>query len=95
MSKKCLVAYASEAGSTREVAEKVIESGVAMAGIATALAIEPNLPRNWKLGRSDAPTLKPITWKNKPLASSAHMAAARYQLARLSRQRRTAPTVSR
>ncbi|WP_432347176.1 NADH:flavin oxidoreductase/NADH oxidase family protein [Shinella yambaruensis] len=78
----------------RAVAETVIESGVAMAGIATALAIEPNLPRNWKLGKNDAPTLKPITWKNKPIASSAHMAAVRYQLVRLSRRRRTAPNVS-
>jgi 2,4-dienoyl-CoA reductase-like NADH-dependent reductase (Old Yellow Enzyme family) len=78
----------------REMAEKVIESGVAMAGIATALAIEPSLPRNWRLGKSDAPKLKPITWKNKPVASSAHMAAVRYQLVRLSRRRRTAPNVS-
>ncbi|MFS8124758.1 NADH:flavin oxidoreductase/NADH oxidase family protein [Rhizobium sp. BR 250] len=78
----------------REVAETVIESGVAMAGIATALAIEPNLPRNWSLGKNDAPALKPITWKNKPVASSAHMAAVRYQLVRLSRRRRTAPNVS-
>lgn len=78
----------------RDVAEMVIESGVAMAGIATALAIEPNLPRNWKLGKNDAPALKPITWKNKPVASSAHMAAVRYQLVRLSRRRRTAPNVS-
>lgn len=78
----------------RAVAETVIESGVAMAGIATALAIEPNLPRNWRLGKNDAPALKPITWKNKPIASSAHMAAVRYQLVRLSRRRRTAPNVS-
>ena len=78
----------------REVAEQVIESGVAMAGIATALAIEPNLPRNWQRGGSDAPKLRPITWKNKPVASSAHMAAVRYQLVRLSRRRRTAPDVS-
>lgn len=78
----------------REVAETVITSGVAMAGIATALAIAPDLPRRWRDGKSDAPALKPITWKNKPLASSAHMAAARYQLARLSRRRRTAPNVS-
>lgn len=78
----------------REVAETVIGSGVAMAGIATALAIEPNLPRNWRRGQADAPALKPITWKNKPVASSAHMAAVRYQLVRLSRRRRTAPNVS-
>lgn len=78
----------------REVAEAVVESGVAMAGIATALAIEPNLPRNWQRGQADAPKLKPITWKNKPIASSAHMAAVRYQLVRLSQKRPTAPNVS-
>lgn len=78
----------------REVAEQVMASGVAMAGIATALAIEPNLPRNWRLGRGDAQTLKPIAWKNKPLASTAHMAAVKYQLTRLSRNRTTAPQVS-
>jgi len=78
----------------REVAEKVIGSGVAMAGIATALAIEPNLPRNWERGNNDAPALKPITWKNKPVASSAHMAAVRYQMVRLSQRRATTPDVS-
>jgi 2,4-dienoyl-CoA reductase-like NADH-dependent reductase (Old Yellow Enzyme family) len=78
----------------RAVAEAVIESGVAMAGIATALAIEPGLPRAWRLGRDDAPALKPIEWKNKPVASSAHMAAVRYQLVRLGRKRRPNPKVS-
>lgn len=78
----------------RAVAEAVIESGVAMAGIATALAIEPGLPRAWRLGRDDAPALKPIEWKNKPVASSAHMAAVRYQLVRLGRKRRTNARVS-
>jgi 2,4-dienoyl-CoA reductase-like NADH-dependent reductase (Old Yellow Enzyme family) len=78
----------------RAVAEAVIENGVAMAGIATAIAIQPDLPKRWSQGGNDAPALKPITWKNKPLASSAHMSAVRYQLARLSKGRRTAPNVS-
>jgi len=78
----------------REVAEQVIASGVAIAGIATALAIRPDLPSRWKGGADDAPTLKPIRWKNKPLASSAHMAAVKYQLTRLSRGRRTLSGVS-
>lgn len=78
----------------REVAEQAVASGVAMAGIATALAIEPNLPRKWKQGQADAPALKPVTWKNKPIASAAHMAAVRYQLVRLGDRRRTAPKVS-
>ncbi|MCO5156982.1 MAG: NADH:flavin oxidoreductase/NADH oxidase family protein [Aquamicrobium sp.] len=78
----------------REVADRVIDGGVAMAGIATALAIAPDLPRNWRLGRPDVPALRPIAWRNKQLASSAHMAAVKYQLTRLSRRRRTAPGVS-
>ena len=78
----------------REVAEEVVASGIAMAGIATALAIEPALPRNWRLGRADVPVLKPIAWKNKQLASTAHMAAVKYQLTRLSRRQRPAPGVS-
>ncbi len=78
----------------RAVAEQVIDSGVAMAGIATALAIEPDLVRSWRLGRDSAPALKPITWKNKAIASVAHMAAVKYQLVRLSRHRSTAPGVS-
>lgn len=76
------------------VARQVIDSGIAMAGIATALAIDPELPRKWRAGQDNAPSLKPITWKNKPVAAIAHMAAVRYQLARLSHRRRTAPKVS-
>lgn len=77
-----------------EVAKKVIASGVQMVGIATALAIDPNLPRNWQSGKSVVPALKPITWQNKPVASSAHMAAVRYQMKRLSLRQRTAPNIS-
>lgn len=78
----------------REVADRVVEDGIAMAGMATALAIEPALPRRWQEGRNDAPTLKPITWKNKPLASAALMAAVRYQLVRLATGRVTKPCIS-
>jgi len=78
----------------RSVAEAVIEQGVAMAGIATAIAIRPDLPNRWKHGHGDTPALKPITWKNKPLASSAHMSAVRYQLDRLSKGRKTNADIS-
>jgi 2,4-dienoyl-CoA reductase-like NADH-dependent reductase (Old Yellow Enzyme family) len=78
----------------RAIAEQVIESGVAMAGIATALAIEPDLVRNWRMGKDNAPALKPITWKNKPIASLAHMAAVKYQLVRHSLNKRAKPNVS-
>lgn len=78
----------------RSIAEKVIASGVAMAGIATALAIEPDLPRKWQDSKDDAPALKPINWKNKAMAASAHMSAVRYQLVRASQGRLTNPGIS-
>jgi len=78
-----------------EVAQQVLDSGVAMVGIATALALEPALPRHWRQGQATVPMLrKPITWKNKPLAATAHMAVVKYQLTRLSRLRSPCPGVS-
>ncbi|MCA0423564.1 MAG: hypothetical protein LCH61_09610 [Proteobacteria bacterium] len=56
--------------------------------------IDPDLPKTWRAGQGGVPMLKPIAWKNKPLASSAHMAAVKYQLTRLSRRRPTSPGVS-
>ena len=78
----------------KEVAEHVVESGVDMVGIATALAIEPNLPNAWKSGHEDAPQLKPIHWKNKTLASVANMSTVKYQLRKLSKGKKTNAKVS-
>ncbi|PVX81834.1 NADH:flavin oxidoreductase/NADH oxidase family protein [Paraburkholderia unamae] len=78
----------------RTVAEQVITSGVDMVGIGTALAIEPDLPREWRAGKDSAPALAPITWKNKPLASLANMAAVKFQLRRLSLGKPPHPNVS-
>jgi 2,4-dienoyl-CoA reductase-like NADH-dependent reductase (Old Yellow Enzyme family) len=76
------------------VAEQVIESGVDMVGIGTALAIDPNLPRDWRTGKDSAPALAPITWKNKTLASLANMATVKFQLRKLSLGRTPDPRVS-
>ena len=78
----------------REVAEQVIASGLDMIGIATALAIDPNLPRDWRLGLDNAPVLRPISWKNKTLASLANMAAVKFQLDKLSVGKDPDPQVS-
>jgi len=78
----------------RAVAEQVIDSGVDMVGIATALSIDPNLPRDWAGGKNSAPVLQPITWKNKALGALANMAVVKFQLGRLSKGRTTAPGVS-
>ncbi|WP_027794841.1 NADH:flavin oxidoreductase/NADH oxidase family protein [Paraburkholderia acidipaludis] len=78
----------------RAVAEQVVESGIAMVGIATALSIDPYLPRAWKNGQDTVPTLRPIAWKNKVLGSLANMAVVKFQLTRLSQGRATRPGVS-
>ncbi|AKJ69454.1 2,4-dienoyl-CoA reductase [Pandoraea thiooxydans] len=78
----------------REVAERVTGSGIAMVGMATALSIAPNLPRDWLAGRDEAPMLRPIAWKNKVLGSLANMAVVTFQLRRLSRGRAADPAVS-
>jgi 2,4-dienoyl-CoA reductase-like NADH-dependent reductase (Old Yellow Enzyme family) len=78
-----------------EVARQVLQSGISMVGIATALAIDPALPRQWQQGHPVVPALqKPIDWTNKALAAAAHMAVVKYQLARLSQRQRTRPQVS-
>ncbi|PMW97723.1 2,4-dienoyl-CoA reductase [Pseudomonas sp. FW215-R2] len=76
------------------VVEQVLDSGLAMAGIATAMAIEPNLVKHWREGRHSQPQLPPIRWKRKPLAALANMAVVRFQMVRLSRGRKPHPEVS-
>lgn len=76
------------------VAEQVLASGLDMAGIGTALALNPNLPREWKAGQASAPALRPITWKSKVLASVAYMAMVKHQLRRMSRGRAPNPGVA-
>ncbi|WP_075791767.1 NADH:flavin oxidoreductase/NADH oxidase family protein [Massilia putida] len=76
------------------VAEQVLGSGIDMVGIGTALALNPDLPREWKAGAASAPMLRPITWKNKVLASIAYMSMVKHQLRRLSRGRGPNPAVA-
>ncbi|MGK9418797.1 NADH:flavin oxidoreductase/NADH oxidase family protein [Pseudomonas cedrina] len=67
------------------IVQRVLDSGIAMAGIATALTLEPQLLRHWREGRDPNPQLKPLDWKRKPLASLATLAVVRDQMRRLSR----------
>ncbi|KNX78003.1 2,4-dienoyl-CoA reductase [Pseudomonas sp. 250J] len=78
----------------RPVAEQVVQSGVEMVGIGTALAIAPALPRAWRAGETVVPELRPITWKNKALASLGNMAMVKFQLRRLSEAKAPEPRVS-
>lgn len=67
----------------RAVAEQVVASGVAVAGLATAMAYAPALPRDWQSGRNDDIALPRVDWKNKTLASGASMALTKTQMRRI------------
>ncbi len=69
------------------VVQQVLDSGIAMAGIATALTLEPQLIKHWHEGRDLNPQLKPINWQRKPLAALATLAVVRDQMRRLGRGR--------
>ncbi|MFJ2730570.1 NADH:flavin oxidoreductase/NADH oxidase family protein [Streptomyces collinus] len=75
----------------RETAEKVLESGVAIIGMGTALAVTPDLPDRWRDGREADHQLRPVTWSDKALASVAGMAQVRHQMRRMARNRRITP----
>ncbi|MGF6114606.1 2,4-dienoyl-CoA reductase-like NADH-dependent reductase (Old Yellow Enzyme family) [Janthinobacterium lividum] len=76
------------------VVEQVLNSGIAMAGMGTALAIDPQLPKAWRADQSASPLLRAITWKNKVLSSIGYMAMVKYQLRRLSQGKQTRPNVA-
>jgi len=66
------------------VVEEVLANGVAMAGIATALAVDPALPHRWQRGDKNASAaLQPIRWKRKAFAALAYMALVKLQMRRL------------
>jgi 2,4-dienoyl-CoA reductase-like NADH-dependent reductase (Old Yellow Enzyme family) len=69
----------------RETAERVFSSGVALVGMASAMAITPDLCNRWQEGREAAERLPVVTWSDKTLASAAGMALARHQMRRITR----------
>jgi 2,4-dienoyl-CoA reductase-like NADH-dependent reductase (Old Yellow Enzyme family) len=71
----------------RETAEQVLASGVALVGIASAMAITPDLCSRWQEGSEATEQLRPVTWSDKTLASAAGMALARHQMRRVTRGR--------
>jgi 2,4-dienoyl-CoA reductase-like NADH-dependent reductase (Old Yellow Enzyme family) len=70
---------------SRETAERVLASGVELVGMATAIAVTPELPNRWREGREATERLKPVTWSDKTLASAANMALVRHQMRRITR----------
>jgi 2,4-dienoyl-CoA reductase-like NADH-dependent reductase (Old Yellow Enzyme family) len=71
----------------RETAEQVLASGIELVGMATAVALTPDLPNRWQAGHEAAERLKPVGWSDKTLASAASMALVRHQMRRITRGR--------
>jgi 2,4-dienoyl-CoA reductase-like NADH-dependent reductase (Old Yellow Enzyme family) len=74
----------------RETAEKALANGMAMIGMATALAVTPDLPNRWRAETEADSQLRPVTWSDKTLASAASMALVRHQMRRIARGRNPA-----
>jgi 2,4-dienoyl-CoA reductase-like NADH-dependent reductase (Old Yellow Enzyme family) len=62
------------------VAEQVLASGVALVGMATAMAQIPDLPQQWRAGHEPAALPAAVTWKDKGMASLAAMALVKRRL---------------
>ncbi len=71
----------------RAVAERVLHSGVAMVGMATAMALVPDLPLQWRAGHDVQAHPQAIAWKDKAMASLAAMAVTKRHLRRLGARR--------
>ena len=69
----------------RDTAQAVLDSGVQVIGMGTALSITPDLPDRWRTDREADRQLRPVTWSDKALASAAGMAMVRRQLRRIAR----------
>jgi 2,4-dienoyl-CoA reductase-like NADH-dependent reductase (Old Yellow Enzyme family) len=83
----------------REVAEQALQPkdgrpGVAVIGIATALAFQPTLPAKWRDGLMPEVAVPEVRWKKKVFASLAAMAMVKIQLHRLGAGRAPKRTVS-
>ena len=78
----------------KEVAEAVLAGGVDVVGIATALSIDPDLPKHWRANGPDAPPAPKLKSQNKTLVSMGHMAFVAGQIRRMGLGREPSPKAS-
>ena len=78
----------------RAVAEEVLNQGVAVVGMATALTVIPDLPARWQAGDDAVAELPVVNWNDKVLSAVATMAVIRRQLRRLGSRRASKPDAS-
>ena len=78
----------------RAVAERVLGEGVAVVGMATALAVAPDLPARWRAGEDAAAQSPQVDWKDQVMAALARMALVKRRLRTLRPGRNAAPAHS-
>jgi 2,4-dienoyl-CoA reductase-like NADH-dependent reductase (Old Yellow Enzyme family) len=78
----------------REIADRALQGPVAMVGMATALAVDPALPRRWQAGELAQVEPIVVAWKNKAFAAVATQSVVKKQLTLLSQGRPTNPRTS-
>ena len=78
----------------RPVAEEALAAGVAVVGMGSALAVNPDLPKLWHAGADAEVRLAPVRIKDKALASAAAMSRIKHQLRLLAQDRPTSPGVN-
>ncbi|MNK52861.1 NADH oxidase [compost metagenome] len=78
----------------RAVAERVLGEGVAVVGMATALAVAPDLPARWRAGEDAAAQSPQVDWKDQVMAALARMALVKRRLRTLRPGRNSAPAHS-
>lgn len=91
IAKVCTVPVMTTGGIRRKpVAEQVIEAGVDMVGIATALSYQPDLPKQWKENSDASVEVPAINWKNKNIAAVAQMSIVKQQFVRMGKGKQPA-----
>lgn len=76
------------------VANEVISSGIDLVGMASALAVEPDLPNTWQKNPEHSGFIPNVTWKDKTLAGLATMAIIKRQLRRMGAGKNSNPNLS-
>jgi 2,4-dienoyl-CoA reductase-like NADH-dependent reductase (Old Yellow Enzyme family) len=76
------------------IATQVITSGVALVGMASALALSPDLPNQWQQDESVDGFIPTVSWKDKTLSGLATMAIIKRQLRRIGAGKKTKPSIS-
>ena len=66
-----------------DVAKRVVDSGVQLVGMASALALTPDLPNKWQDDTAVLGHIPVVKWKDKTLSGLATMAMVKQQLRRI------------